>query len=117
MKRTLLILGLLLGLMVWLSPGQIIDGRVTVMWTYPTQDIAGVTFRIYQTTNLTQALPWNFLTSVQSTNKAHLTLIPGNNFAYVTASNFWGESAPSNIAGTPTVPLYIDTTTILRGHQ
>lgn len=93
------------------------DGRVTVMWDYPEAELPGVTFRIYHSTNLSQPLPWNFFLAVEATNRAHLVLTPGVNFAYVTASNFWGESAPSNVAGTPTLPQYINTLQIRRGHE
>lgn len=80
-------------------------GRIRLDWDYPPNEITtDIVFRVYSSTNITIPITnWMVLTNV-TTNEAHLTISPGRTFFYVTASNFWGESDPSNVVGLPPLP-------------
>lgn len=86
-----------------------LDGRVVLSWTATNTDLAPITFRVYHSTNLVRPVPWDYYAEVQGTNLLRTTLVPGVHFMYCTASNFWGETSPSNIAGTPPAPEFINT--------
>lgn len=61
-----------------------------------------IAYRLYQATNITGL--W-VVVQVVTTNAATVSLpAPGRYFWYVTASNFWTESGPSNIAVYEYVP-------------
>lgn len=78
---------------------------VTLQWDYPSNEIAGITFRIYHSTDATAPLSqWQLLATVPETNRVSIEVIPGAHFFVGTASNFWGESVFSNTAYTPDVP-------------
>lgn len=94
--------------------GQQIDGRVTLEFDYPTNEIAGMTFKAYHTTSLQSS--WQHVATVESTNRFQLTVVPGENFFVCTASNFWGESSFSNVASTPALPRSDVILRIRRGH-
>lgn len=72
---------------------------ITLQWDAndPVEEVAG--YRVYQSTNVAGTyLP------IGSTNGTSFTvrgLTPGVYFFYVTASNLWGESLPSNTVKTP----------------
>lgn len=86
--------------------------EVTLMWNAsdPTEEIQR--YFIYQATNVTG--PFGVVTNV-STNTVRLTLPePGRYFWFVTASNFWFESAPSNITNTPSVATKVQATKLQR---
>lgn len=84
------------------------DGRVTLVWNYPEEELSpNLSFIVYHTTNITLPLEsWPVLTNVIGTQRSvDLTITPGKNFFVMKASNFWGESSPfSNIASTPDIP-------------
>ena len=73
-------------------------------------------FKVYGSTNLIAPLnTWSLLTNIPgsvmtatnsfpSTN-AQVVIQPGVMFFYLTASNLWGETGPSNITNTPAVPV------------
>lgn len=63
-------------------------------WDY-LDDASAVTFNLYHATNV--AGPYAFLTNVATTNVV-VPISGGSHFYYVTATNEWGESDPSNIA-------------------
>ena len=75
---------------------------VTFVWTPPTNGVPDI-YVLYQTTNLFQPLTnWAPILTIPGTNTTcQLTLIPGAYCFTMTASNFWGESPFSNLAGTP----------------
>ena len=99
-----------------LLPAQI-DGRVTLQWDYPLDELDGVTFTVYHTTNAAAPVSdWAPIASITATNRIPLTVIPGRNFFACTASNFWGESVPSNVAATPPLPRSDINLSIRRGH-
>ena len=62
-------------------------------------------FKIYGTNDITAPLTnWPLLITVPgNVTQALYIMQPGQTFFYVTASNFWGESGPSNVTNTPTV--------------
>lgn len=57
--------------------------------------------------------PWACVASATTTNYA-LAMTPCEAYFYVTASNFWGESVPSNILSTPPVTASKTNVTIKR---
>lgn len=98
MKKLLLLLPLFLLLnTLFATP----NGRIRLQWDASTE--TNVTYNVYAHTNL--LLPytqWAMLTNVAATY-VDLDIIPGRYFFYVTATNFWGESDPSNLVSTPGV--------------
>jgi hypothetical protein len=70
-----------------------------------------VTFRVYQSESVTGP----YEVKLETTNRAVNLELPyrGRFFFYVTASNFWGESWPSNTNNTP-MPAGVPKTLNLR---
>lgn len=64
------------------------------------------TFKLYSSTDLAIPLAnWTLLTNVPGTQtNVTIQMNPGAMWFYLTASNFWGETGPSNITNTPVVP-------------
>jgi hypothetical protein len=59
---------------------------------------------MYHSLNVTNPLPWTVITNIVGTSLiCPLDVVRGEHYYYVTASNIWGESLPSNISGTPPV--------------
>jgi hypothetical protein len=80
--------------------------NVSLSWVYtnPPPDV----FKVYQSTNLAPPLTWQVILTVPGTNSlgqvttnASFSVVPSNYFWMITASNFWGESLPSNSPGVP----------------
>lgn len=83
----------------------------TLFWN-PNPDSDGVqAYKLYQATSVIG--PWTHVASTANTSLV-VNLAPGQYFFFVTASNFWGESGPSNITNTPTVASNITTLRIQR---
>jgi hypothetical protein len=76
---------------------------ITLAWNYPTNELStNLTFNLYHSLAVTNPLPWMMMTNTVGTNlNCKVDIIPGEHYFYVTASNFWGESLPSNILGLP----------------
>jgi hypothetical protein len=112
---TSVVLGLLFG--VLLRAAVTPSGKVTLAWDYPASELStNLTFRVYS--SATMQLPitaWPVLTNVVGTNlSVQVTVAPGQRFFFLTASNFWGESGPSNLANTPPLPRDMTNLTINR---
>ncbi len=80
---------------------------VTFAWDYQKSNMTpDLVFKLYGTSN--SALPvtnWTLLTTVFGTNlQVVVDVLPGAQFFVLTASNFWGESDPSNVIATPPLP-------------
>lgn len=88
MKYCLLILLLVVSVSAALKTAARLD------WDYD-DDISAVTFNLYHATNV--AGPYALLTNVATTNVV-VPISGGSHFYFVTATNEWGESDPSNIA-------------------
>ena len=73
-------------------------------------------YKIYGTNSLSvPQTNWPLLTVVGGTvSNTSLTMQPQQFFFYVTASNFWGESIPSNVANTPSPATNVAGVTITR---
>jgi hypothetical protein len=94
-----------------------IDGRVTVEWDYPSNDVPTMTFNVYHSTNISLPVAnWPKLASVQGATRVPLTVTPGPNYFVCTASNFWGESDFSNVASTPGTPRSDINLKVRKGH-
>ena len=81
--------------------------KVKLEWDYPPEEVPGMTFNIYYSTNPAAPLSsWTRITNVNSQTNIILPLIPiGQHFYTCTASNeIWGESDFSNVATTGPVP-------------
>ena len=74
----------------------------------PADQVTG--YYLHQATNL--AGPWTIVGSTNGTNYALLLPRKGQWFFYVTASNFWGMSEPSNIVTTPREAARVEGTKI-----
>jgi len=77
------------------------NGNIRCEWDYAPTEVTNVVFRLYRSTD---AVNYTVLTNVVGSTNVDLVVTPGKNWFYVTASNFWGESTPSNIASTPAAP-------------
>lgn len=106
MKKTLIALALagLCGLIYAAIPSP---QTITFLWDYPTNQLsADMVFKLYTASNPTQPLPWVVVKTVPAPSlSTTLNVVPGQAYYYVTASNFWGESDPSNVAATPALPV------------
>jgi len=90
-----------------LNAGIGTNETVTLTWDYPAADLSpDLTFRIRHSTEADLPFAkWSVLTNVAGTNlSVTLNLEPGQHYFYLTATNWWGESDPSNIASTPPRP-------------
>jgi hypothetical protein len=108
--KNLLALLAVLALLV-LPVNAALRDSVTLAWNYPDpSDIE--TFVIYSSDDAAAPLPWAKFRDVPAKDADGKTvteytikpIAPGKHFFYVTAKNFWGESDPSNVAGTPGAP-------------
>jgi hypothetical protein len=77
---------------------------VQVYWNPPASGSPDL-YKLYATNDAAAPLnTWPLLTAIPgNVTNASLSLVPGQVFFYLTASNFWGESGPSNITNTPAV--------------
>ncbi len=80
---------------------------ITFMWDYQATNLTSdMVFKLYTASNPSQPMPWVVIKTIPSPNlSTTLTVVPGQAFYYLTASNFWGESDPSNVAATPALPV------------
>jgi hypothetical protein len=88
---------------------------IRLTWNYPTNELAGIDkFKIYFSTNAAAPLTnWVVLTNVTSPAlTATVALAPQAGFFFCTASNFWGESLPSNTNALPAPPRFINSLAI-----
>ena len=120
---TLAISGLVL-VTAAITPIPTTPSPIKVAWNYPGAVVPD-SFNIYWSPVLTTPLTnWALLTNVpcpiigtnvdagtgftnytrQLATNAVILVQPGQAFFFCTASNLWGESVPSNAAGTPPIP-------------
>jgi len=83
-----------------------LNTKIKLEWDYPPEELPGITFYIYHSTNVSAPMPWTAITNVVGQTNVTIPLIPtGQHFYYCTASNaIFGESDPSNIAATGFAP-------------
>ena len=107
---------------------------IKVAWNYPGAVVPD-SFNIYWSTNLASPLAsWTLLTNVpcpiigtnvdaatgfpnytrQLSTNATILVQPGQAFFFCTSSNLWGESIPSNAAGTPPIPSGVNSLGVAR---
>lgn len=83
------------------APGDTPSGQVQITLTWdpspPGEEV--VAYYVRQSTNVLG--PWSVVSSTVSTNAVLTLPAPGRWFWIVTASNWWGESVPSNTNSTP----------------
>lgn len=91
-----LLLWLFIGLVAWVAK----SADVPLEWNCPSNAVPAEvgSYSVWWATNIIG--PWAKITNVVSTN-ATVQVPVGANFFRVTASNYWGEAQPSNIAWTP----------------
>lgn len=72
-------------------------------WDYAPEELGtNMVFKLYSHTNANEpATNWAVTILPGTGTTARVVMIPERRFWFVTASNFWGESGPSNIAGAP----------------
>jgi len=100
MKKLYLALCLLL-----LVPTLLLSDPLTLAWNYPTNEMStNLTFKMYHSLSVTNPMPWTVVTNIIGTSLlCSLDVVKGEHYFYVTASNMWGESLPSNVWGSPPV--------------
>ena len=79
---------------------------VSFTWDYDTNSVVDA-FKLYTSTNVNApSTNWTLIGTVSSSIRAiNLSNVaPAQAWYFVTASNMWGESLPSNIVGTPQPP-------------
>lgn len=93
--RTAAIIALLLG--------SLHGAEVKIDWDYPQDEMGtNLVFIISSHTNANEPLTnWFRIVVPGTSTTARAVMVPERRFFFVTASNFWGESGPSNIADTP----------------
>lgn len=94
------------------------SGRVRLAWDYePTELSTNLTFVLRHSTSIATPLTnWLVLTNVVGTNLTiEVQITPGQHYFVLTASNFWGESDFSNVAGTPPLPRSAVNLRVARG--
>lgn len=96
-------------------PGQM-RNVVTLSWDYDTNNLPDA-FKLYSSTNLSEpATNWTPIATLSGTiRNVTISNIPKQEcWFYVTASNWWGESLPSNIAWVPQPPSEVSNLRISR---
>ena len=89
------------------SPTRAADATITLAWDYPTNELSmTLTFKLYHSETLTlPAAQWTVLTNIPGTSlQVTVPVTISQHYFYLTASNWWGESDPSNVASTPAPP-------------
>lgn len=85
---------------------RLFRSEIGLEWDQDTNSIPDV-FKLYTATNLnTPITNWTLVAEISgNVYKAAITNIAlQQSFFLLTASNWWGESLPSNVAGTPPIP-------------
>lgn len=84
-----------------------IPQNITLIWSQENPATTDITYKVYSSTNLSIPIAqWTLIKLVPGTNyQTTISVTPGRAWYSVTASNFWGETDPSNLAGTPPVPV------------
>lgn len=96
LKYLLLCAAVTLGMLLIAARGA----EVTLEWNASPSDQEVKGYCIWHCTNI--GGPWERLTnSVGTATNVVVNIEPGIHFFFCTATNFWGESPPSNIAWTP----------------
>lgn len=88
---------------------------VQLAFSYPTNRLGtNLWFNVYHTTNIADPLgTWGQITNFPGTGTVFaVSIVPGEHFFFVTASNFWGESIASNLTNTPPLPLNLTNVTL-----
>lgn len=110
MKLVILCLLLIAGAVLASVP--MVPTSVVLAWDQSTNqpDV----FKLYCSADMAVPLNlWTNVATVAGTNTCITNvMLPGKMFFYVTASNFWGESGPSNVTNTPVVPQSVTNLTI-----
>lgn len=86
-------------------PGQM-RNVVTLSWDYDTNSPPDA-FKLYSSTNLSEpSTNWQHIATLSGTirNVTISNIIAQQCWFYVTASNWWGESLPTNVAWIPQPP-------------
>jgi len=82
-------------------------------WDYPEEEKADIdVWKLYHTSSLEEPIAWSLYGTYPvdlTTNLITVDIQPGREFFYLTASNYWGESMPSNTARSKFNPVVIDT--------
>lgn len=84
---------------------------LTLTWDPNPAEDQVTSYQVYQATNV--AGPYTLIGSTTNTSFT-LPLPPGRYFFYVTASNFWTESSPSQTVSTPPLAAKVATPKIAR---
>jgi len=97
-RKTLMVILALLSI----AAVQMTPTPITLAWN-PQPDADA--YYVYASTNVAAPMPWAPITNTPALVAPSVTIqpVPSRMFYYVTASNFWGESGPSNTIGTPAV--------------
>lgn len=111
MKKPLSLLALLSLLSLPVFGQGVLRSNVTLYWNYDPLLLTNISFYIKGSSDVTVPLSnWTMMASVIGTSNAPtptnvtINLAPQQKFMFCVASNFWGESNPSNVASTPPPP-------------
>lgn len=79
---------------------------ITLSWDYPTNLLStNLTFKLYHSPVAVPFTNYSSIADIAGTNLSVTPLVTsGEHYYFVTASNFWGESLPSNLVITPPLP-------------
>jgi hypothetical protein len=90
--------------------------NITFSWTFPTQHLStNVLFKFYSSTNLTLPVTnWPlYATKIGTNTTVTLPIDAQQRWFVLTASNWWGETDFSNVAGTQ--PILPSESTVMIG--
>lgn len=98
--------------MAWAGLGAIPTGPTSVTLAWDPEPGIDV-LKIYASTNVSAPVnTWTVLTNIPGVvsnsypaTNVQVVIQPGQMFFYITASNLWGETGPSNITNSPVVPV------------
>jgi len=100
-------------LILILSVFSIQSAEIPITWLYdPIEQPDIDVWKLYHTDNLNDPIDWQLFgvyTNNLSTNLIMVDITPGQHFFILTASNYWGESLPSNRARSKFAPVKINT--------
>ena len=78
---------------------------VKLSWSYPTNELIGTSFKLYNSTDVTIPLAnWVVFTNVLEKTNVIVKLVPNKYFFSIRASNFWGDGPFSTVLVTLSAP-------------
>lgn len=99
-----LTLGIFVVVAILFAPLVSNGAELTLQWDHVSEDSSNLHYRVYSETNIATLSTNSPVTIIHGmSNTVRVVVNPGRRFWMVTATNIWGESAPSNIYAAPSL--------------